>query len=84
MCLMIADVQLWGVRLLTLNEFPIQGVQFGQAKAFLSYNCSPNKQNPLDWPYYICMFKPVISSAIVTKFARPSFILILEVSVFES
>lgn len=32
---MITDAQLWGVKLLTLREFPIQGIQFGRAKAFL-------------------------------------------------
>lgn len=40
---MIADVQFQGLKLLTLNEFPIQGVQFGQAKAFLFLHLQPKQ-----------------------------------------
>lgn len=83
MCSMIADVQLWDVRLLTLNEFPIQEFNLARLKPFFSYICNPNKQKPLDRPY-IHIFKPVISSAVVMNFARPSFILILQVSVSKS
>lgn len=80
-CLMITDPQLWDVKLLTLHEFPVEGIQFGWAKAFLFIIYSPNTQKPLDWLY---IYNPVISSAIATKFVRPSFILILQVSVFKS
>lgn len=53
MCFMITDAQLWGVNLLTLYEFPVQGIQFGWAKAFLFIHLQSKHTKPNRLAIYI-------------------------------